>query len=130
MDKLENLDTRLGWDLGQISSERKISDSVRERRYKPGAKGLYASARFQVDGPNGYVVFAASASPDLSFADGVFRTFTVRTPITTRLSRWFVRNGNMWWGFFWWIIAIIATVAIFVLYKVIRRVFGPRPPAR
>lgn len=127
LGKFENIDSHLGWNLGQLSSERRISESVSERRYKRGPKGLYAVARFQVEGPNGYVVFAASASPDLSFADGVFQTFIVKVPITTRLSWWFVRNRDRLGGLFWWIIGIIVIVGGSLLFEIARRVFGSRP---
>jgi hypothetical protein len=90
---LDELDQLVSF-LGQVSSERKISNSVIERRYKPGTSGVYEAARFQVDGPNGYLVLAMSSSPDLSFADGVFQTFAVKTPMTTRL----LRFGRQWWA--------------------------------
>lgn len=127
LEKFESIDSKLGWALGAVASDRTISDSKRERRYKRGPKGLYAAALFQVDGPNGYVVLAVSANPDLSFGDQVFQTFAIRTPMSSRISRWFVRYKNQWTNLFWFVIVVVSIVAIKVIYHFARRTFGPRP---
>jgi hypothetical protein len=104
LDKLADIDSKLGWDLGKRTREESPDSSTKRRTYDRGTKGLYATALFHTEASFGYLVLALSTSSDLKFAEAVFASMAVKIPLTERL-----------WQSRWSVLGIVGSVALWPL---------------